>query len=120
MNRATQPDGVRPDLRRSQRVRAQLPVVVQGKSTDETPFTDPTRAIVLSACGCLVTLSASVRLGEKLILRNVASREEQNCRVVYLGEKQGGRTEVGLCFKTAAPKFWGLEHPPSDWKKVLT
>ncbi len=76
---------------------------VQGKLTDETPFVDPTRAIVLSAHGCLITLSVSVGLGDTLILRNVATREEQGCRVVYLGEKQGGRTEVGLGFKTAAP-----------------
>src|SRR5262249_16821798 len=51
--------------------------------------------------------------------RNVASREEQDCRVVYLGEKQGGRAEIGLRFKTAAPQFWGLEHPPSDWCSLL-
>jgi hypothetical protein len=120
VNRPTEPNEIRFDLRRSQRVRAQLAVVVQGKSTDETPFADPTRAIVLSAHGCLVTLSASVRLGERLILRNVANREEQDCRVVYLGEKQGGRAEVGLRFKTPAPQFWGLEHPPRDWKEVLS
>ena len=105
IERPTERNGVRVDLRRSQRVRAQLPVVVKGKLTDETPFVDPTRAIVLSAHGYLITLSVSVRLGERLMLRNVATREEQDCRVVYLGEKQGGRTEVGLCFKTAAPLF---------------
>lgn len=116
MIRPTKPNGVRFDLRRSQRVHAQLPVVVQGKSIDDTPFAVPTRAIVLSAHGCLVTLSTSVRLGEKLILRNVANYEEQDCRVVYLGEKQGGRTEVGLRFKTATPQYWGLKHPPADWK----
>jgi len=120
MNRPTEPNEIQFDLRRSQRVRAQLPVVVQGKLTDESPFVDPTRAIVLSAHGCLITLSASVRLGEMLILRNVANREEQDCRVVYLGEKQGGRTEVGLRFKTAAPQFWDLEHPPPDWRVVLS
>jgi hypothetical protein len=120
MNWPSEPNGVRFDLRRSQRVRAQLPVIVQGKLTDETPFADPTRAIVLSAHGCLLTLSASVRLGERLILRNVASREEQDCRVVYLGDKQGGRIEVGLRFKTAAPRFWGLDHPPPDWTEVLS
>ena len=107
------------DRRRSQRVHAQLPVIVQGKSTDESTFADPTRAIILSAHGCLTTLSASVRLGERLIVRNIANREEQDCQVVYLGEKQGGRSEVGLCFKTAAPQFWGLDHPPPDWKAVL-
>src|SRR6266849_4461006 len=121
VNRPTEPHRVGFDFRRrSQRVPAQLLVVVQGKLTDETPFVDPTRAIMLSAHGCLITLSASVRLGESLILRNVANREEQDCRVVYLGEKQGGRTEVGLRFKTAAPQFWGLEHPPRDWRVVLS
>ena len=120
MNRPTEPNQVRFDLRRSLRVRAQLPVVAQGKLTGKTPFVNSTRAIVLSAHGCLITLSASVRLGERIILRNVANREEQDCRVVFLGEKQGGRTEVGLRFKTAAPKFWRLEHPPLDWKLVLT
>jgi c-di-GMP-binding flagellar brake protein YcgR len=120
VNRAAEPNRVRFDFRRrSQRVPAQLPVVVQGKLDDETPFADPTRAIVLSAHGCLLTLSTSIRLGDRLILRNIANREEQDCRVVYLGEKQGGRIEVGLRFKTAAPHFWGLEHPPPDWRVVL-
>ena len=120
VNRPAGPNRVRFDFRRrSQRVPAQLPVVVQGKLTDETPFLDPTRAIVLSAHGCLLTLSTSIRLGDRLILRNIANREEQDCRVVYLGEKQGGRIEVGLRFKTAAPQFWGLEHPPPDWRVVL-
>ena len=107
------------DRRRSERVHAQLPVMVQGKTTDETTFADPTRAIILSAHGCLITLSESIRLGERLSLRNIANDEEQDCQVVYLGGKQGGRTEVGLCFKTAAPQFWGLDHPPPDWKKIL-
>ena len=120
VNRPTEPNEILSHLRRAQRVHAQLPVVVQGKLTDEIPFVDPTRAIVLSAHGCLITLSAFVRLDDTLILRNVATREEQDCRVVYLGEKQGGRTEVGLRFKTAAPQFWGLEHPPRDWRVALS
>jgi hypothetical protein len=116
LNQPPEPHEIRSHLRRSQRVPAQFPVVVQVKLTDETPFIDPTRAIVLSAYGCLITLSASVKLSERLILRNVTNREEQDCRVVYLGEKQGGRAEVGLCFKAAAPQFWGLKHSPPDWR----
>lgn len=114
----TDPHEVRFDFRRSQRVAAQLPVVAQGQSINKSAFADPTRAIVLSAHGCLITLSTSVRLGERLILRNVATRQEQDCRVVYVGEKQAGRTEVGLRFKSAAPQFWGLKTPPPDWKKL--
>jgi hypothetical protein len=117
MNWRSEPNGPRFDLRRSKRVSAQLPVVVQGKSIDGIPFADHTRAVVLSAHGCLLTLSESVRLGETLILRNIANHEEQDCRVVYLGEKQGGRTEVGLRFRNATPQFWGFEHPPQDWKR---
>jgi hypothetical protein len=107
----------KPDLRRSKRVPAQLPVVVEGESADRNPFEDPTRAVILSAHGCLLTLAESVRLGQKLVLRNFANRELQECRVVYVGEKHGGRTEVGLRFKAPAPQFWGLAHPPADWNK---
>src|SRR2546422_10708149 len=121
VNRPSGPNRVKSGFRRrSQRVPAQLPVVAQGTLTDETPFVDPTRAIVLSAHGCLITLSASISLGDRLTLRNTANREEQDCRVVYLGEKQGGRTEVGLRFKTAAHKYWGLENTPRDWSVVLS
>src|SRR5260370_39114881 len=119
VNRPTEPNEIRFDLRRSQRVHAQLPVVAQGKLTDEIPFVDPTRAIVLSAHGCLMTLSAFVRLGDRLILRNVATREEQDCRDVYLCERHGGTAEAGLRFKTAAPQICALEHPPPHWREVL-
>ena len=119
MDLRTELDSTKFNLRRSSRVSAQVPVVVQRKSTDGVPFADPTRAVVLSAHGCLITLSKAVKLGEKLVLRNITNREEQDCRVVYLGEKHGGRSEVGIRFKTAAPQFWGLENAPLDWKKVL-
>ena len=106
-------------LRRSQRVHAQSPVAVLGKLTDGSPFADFTRAVVLSANGCLVTMSRSVKLGEKLVLQNVASRQELDCRVVYLAEQHDGGIKVGLGFNTSAPHFWNLEHPPSNWTTAL-
>lgn len=116
-NLPTNPNEKRLDVRRSQRVNAMLPVTVQGRSRGATPFAEASRALVLNAHGCLITLSRTVRLGEKLVLQNEANRQEQECRVVYLGERQGGRTEVGLRFKSAAPQFWGLENAPPEWKK---
>lgn len=119
MNRTMNPPvATKPELRRSQRVQAQLPVVVQGESTDAIPFADPTRALVLSAHGCLTSISRPVKVGQKLVLQNLANLQEQDCRVVYVGENQGNRIEVGLRFKTAAPQFWALEDPPPDWKKA--
>ena len=106
------------DVRRSRRVVAQVPVIVLGGSAEAAPFADPSYALVINAHGCLITLSRSVRLGERLSLQRAGTREKQDCRVVYLGQKQGGRTEVGLRFKTAAPQFWGLVNPPLDWKNA--
>src|SRR5260370_32293028 len=100
VNRPSGPNRVKSGFRRrSQRVPAQLPVVAQGTLTDETPFVDPTRAIVLSAHGCLITLSASISLGDRLILRNTANRGEQDCRVVYLGEKQAVGPKLAFASK---------------------
>jgi len=105
--------------RRSQRVIAQSAVIVKGKFSDGSPFLDSTRALVLSAHGCLVTLATPVRIGESLVVRNVRTLHEQPCQVVYIGKKYGGRTEVGLGFESAAPEFWGIDRLPSDWKAAL-
>jgi len=106
--------------RRSRRVHGDMPVVVQGKAGNETAFADLTRTVVFSAHGCLITLSRPVRIAEKLVLRNPATGQEQDCRVVFVGDAQGGRTELGLRFKAPAPQFWGIEDAPADWKKAAT
>jgi hypothetical protein len=105
--------------RRSERVLAHLPVLVEGYAKEKGLFTETTHAILLNAHGALITLVAGTELGEKLRLTNVATLEEQECRVVYLGGMLGGGTEVGIAFKDPAPKFWGIATPPSDWKPFL-
>jgi hypothetical protein len=94
-------------------------VAVQGTSPDGNPFVDFARALVLNGHGCLVGLSTSVKLGERLVVRNDASRQELDCCVVYLGDEHEGKTKVGLAFKTAAPQFWGLEYLSASWTKAL-
>ena len=37
------------------------------------------------------------------MLRNVATREEQECHVVFLGAMHDGKSEVGIEFKRLAP-----------------
>jgi hypothetical protein len=54
--------------------------------------------------------------GEMLVLVHPETQEEQECRIVFLGEpgKRGHR--VGVEFLTPAPHFWGIDfeqdHPP--------
>jgi hypothetical protein len=121
------PDGPRPahpetrhnQVRRSERVPARVPVAVHGTAPDGSRFVDFTRALVVNAHGCLVQLPAPVRLGDKLVLRNIGNCKELDCQVVYLGEKQDGTARVGLSFSAAAPRFWSLERLPPSWTQFL-
>jgi len=51
----------------------------------------------------------SVGDGEMLVLTNPLTQEEQECRVVYLGEPLEKGQRVGIEFLTPAPRFWGVE-----------
>jgi hypothetical protein len=42
-------------------------------------------------------------------MTNPASDEEQECRVVYLGDTSDKGQRVGLEFLSPAPHFWGVE-----------
>ncbi len=105
--------------RRSARVLTHLPVLVKGNLKTKGPFTEPTRTVVINAHGALITLVTGVELGQKLILTNVDTHAERECRVVYLGAKEAGRTEVGIAFDRPVPKFWGIADPPDDWRRYL-
>lgn len=106
-------------VRRSQRTASRSAVIVEGKFSDGSSFSDSTHALVLSAYGCIVTLPRPPRIGEGLLLRNIGSLREQLCRVAYVGEKRGGGIQVGLAFETAAPEFWCVDRLPSDCKAAL-
>jgi hypothetical protein len=43
-----------------------------------------------------------------LVLTHPETMEEQECRVVFLGEP-ADRQRVGVEFLTPAPRFWGLD-----------
>jgi hypothetical protein len=102
--------------RRSERILVQSPVVVEGRTLGENRFTERTRAAVISAHGALLSLASAVALGQTLALGISATGARQECCVVYLGDQQGGRTEVGVEFTVAAPQFWDLPVPPENWK----
>jgi len=94
-------------------------VLVYGRAEGEEPFFEETQTKVVNAHGGLITLSANVRQGQKLLLTNMSTKQEQECHVVYLGGTQDdAKTEVGIEFTHPAPKFWGVGFPPEDWKRA--
>ena len=104
--------------RRSQRVLVQVSVVVYGLATDSKPFKEESVTMVVNAHGALFALAASVKHGQKVMLSNKGTKEEQESRVVFLGPKEAGKTQVGVEFLRPAPHFWRIDFPPADWKPV--
>jgi hypothetical protein len=104
----------RRDTRRSKRVYISMPVIVKGHK-GSAPFEEQTATDAVNAQGCLVRLANAVDRGQKLSLRNSKTNEEIECRVVYLGQSDGGKTQAGLEFTRTAAYFWRIAFPPDDW-----
>ena len=102
--------------RRSQRVVLSLRVLV---CTEDAPkdasFEEETHTLVVNAHGALVAIAAKVKKGQKLRLTNAATRDQELCRVVYLGGVADDKTQVGVEFLKPSPDFWHIAFPPEDW-----
>jgi len=94
--------------RRSTRLMLSVPVFVYGWATSDNPFTEITHTVSVSAYGGLLALSAMVQPGQMILLVNGNTQEEQQCRVVYVGEEDHGKRTVGFELLGPAGGFWGL------------
>ena len=81
------------------------PVLVYGRGVDEEPSHEETNARVLNLCAGLITLATRVEPGQQLILLNVATEEDQPCRVAFVGEQTLGRNMIGIQFSRPG---WGI------------
>jgi hypothetical protein len=101
--------------RRSSRVFTRIPVQAKGRNTQGDKFRAKSQTIVINAHGGLLYLSEEIELGADLVLVNPATEEEQECRVVYLGDTSDKGTRVGVEFNSPSPHFWGVEFTQQDW-----
>lgn len=101
--------------RRSSRVFTRIPVRATGKNSEGRKFKETTQTIVINAHGGLIYLQETLDLGSEVVLINPVTEEEQDCRVVYLGELSDKGTRVGVEFLSPSPHFWGVEFAPQDW-----
>jgi hypothetical protein len=101
--------------RRSMRVLLSVPIIVSGKSTDGQDFSEEARTLVVNAHGALIALATPVATGQQITVANKATRMSMECRIVYLGNAQGGKTQMGIEFVTASSTFWQIDFPPDDW-----
>ncbi len=78
-------------------------------------FRESSQTIVISAHGGLLYLHETLDVGNEVVLSNPVTEEEQECRVVYVGDTSDKGTRVGIEFLSPAPHFWGVDFAPQDW-----
>jgi hypothetical protein len=101
--------------RRSSRVFTRIPVQAKGKNLQGHKFREKSQTIVINAHGGLLYLNEELKLGADIVLINPATEEEQECRIVYLGDTSEKGTRVGVEFLCPSPHFWGIEFAQKDW-----
>ena len=102
--------------RRSQRVILTMAVTVRTVDGPKvTPFEEETHTLVVNVHGALVVLAGQVTKGQKLLLTNRATKQEQMCRVASLGPTSEGKAQIGIEFLKPSPDFWHISFPPEDW-----
>jgi hypothetical protein len=101
-------------LRRTQRVHILMAVLVRGNSGGKT-FQEETKTTTVNAHGCLISMATPVSRGQHVFIVNPKTAEEVECKVAFISENKGSRTEVGLEFTEASPLFWRIGFPPEDW-----
>ncbi|MBI3669935.1 MAG: hypothetical protein HY237_09185 [Acidobacteria bacterium] len=101
--------------RRSSRMFMRVRVVATGKNQDGRKFRETCETIVINAHGGLLYLNQPLENGAMIVLVNPFTQEEQECRVVYLGDAAEKGQRVGVEFLSPAPHFWGVEFSPADW-----
>jgi hypothetical protein len=95
--------------RRSERLRLSIPVFVYGWAASNRPFTDITNTLSVNIHGGLVAVPATVLPGQTVLLSNMYTNEEKQCRVVRVGPERDGKREVGFEFLHPEGWFWWVD-----------
>jgi hypothetical protein len=69
----------------------------------------------VNAHGALISLEARVTPNQQITIANKTTRQTLECRVVHVGNAQGGKVQLGVEFVKASPTFWQIDFPPDDW-----
>jgi PilZ domain len=102
------------DRRRSHRVNIAMPVLIRGKKGGQ-PFEEEAQTISVSAHGCMVRVATPLARNQEIAIVNTKTAEELPSSVTFIGQKDNGKTEVGVEFAEPSPLFWRIAFPPEDW-----
>lgn len=95
------------ERRRSARACVYVPVFVYGYTSSDEPFHQNTNTLQVNENGGLLRLDANVQCGQKLLVMNRVTKEEQECHVVTLAKRlKHADLHVGVAFAKSTPGFW--------------
>ena len=95
--------------RRSERVFHKMRLQAVGRRHDGRKFREVCETQVVNAHGALLVLRNEVDNGEMLVLVHPETLEEQECRIVFIGEPGNRGQRIGVEFLPPAPHFWGID-----------
>src|SRR5271156_6019187 len=108
------PPGDTPDRRRSHRVNIAMPVLIRG-TKGTLPFEEQAQTISVNAHGCMMRVATPIARSQEVSIVNTKTAEELPCTVTFIGQKENGKTEIGVEFAEVSPLFWRIAFPPEDW-----
>jgi hypothetical protein len=103
------------NARRSTRVFMRVRVVVAGKNSDNRRFREACETVVINAHGGLLYLNEPMDMDAIVVVTNPFTQEEQESRIVFIGDATNKGQRVAVEFLTPAPHFWGVDFVPMDW-----
>jgi hypothetical protein len=113
--------GVYERERRSSRAFRRLKLLAAGKNRHGKRFRQACETVVVSEHGGLLCLDQELEMSALMTVTSPVTHEEQECRVVYVGEESDRGSRVGIEFLTPAPRFWGMEFtPPVPATRVIS
>jgi hypothetical protein len=97
------------------RVLLSVPILASGKLANGQEFSEDAQTLVVNAHGALIALQAAVNADQLITISNKSTGQSLDCRIIYLGRAQGGKTQMGIEFLKASSSFWQIDFPPEDW-----
>jgi len=108
----------RVERRRTARVSVFADIAIQGFNQENEKFRVHTRSLSVSGHGGLTVLDVPVEVGQSLLLYNMNSRQNAECRVVAARPDADGKTIMAFEFVTNSGNFWKISFPPVGAKPL--
>lgn len=99
------------ERRRSARVAAAIPVIVQGQARAGEEFCVKTLTHTVSLFGCLILLDVDIFVDRKVVLTREDTQQSIEGRFVSIWRHPDGRRFVGVAFSSIAQDFWRVAIP---------